>query len=451
MQLAYSPAEDNPLVRAVWRDAGLPAGVDRAIHADDEMLAFLAASRDGDRDRALADYFLSGFQVAETFRALLDWWFGGAARAGSVLDFASGYGRVTRFLVHDLAPERLRVADVYAGGVRFQEDRFGVRGIASTIDPDGFRPAERFDAILVASLFSHLPEPTFHGWLEALWRLVAPGGILVFSVHDESLVTPWSELPPAGLLFAEVSESASLGKGDYGTAWVSEDFVRRAVARVAPRAAVHRLPRALQHFQDLYVASNGAGDRPPLARLRLDREPLASIETLALAAPDRLEVTGWVASAPDAGEGEVAAVEALLDGQVAAQSDGLGPRPDVDRAALGEPLAGRSFWLAIPLPPGISRAAAILSLRAVDRRGRPWLLAASSVDAALLDSARRGLARAESELARAGADHAARLAAANARRAGLEARLAAMEASRFWKLRRRWFALKRLLRLTDEE
>jgi len=40
MRLAYSPDENNPLVRAVCRDGGLPEGVDLAIHADDEMLAF---------------------------------------------------------------------------------------------------------------------------------------------------------------------------------------------------------------------------------------------------------------------------------------------------------------------------------------------------------------------------------------------------------------------------
>jgi SAM-dependent methyltransferase len=445
MHLAYSPAEDNPLVRAVCRDAGFPAGVDLAIHADDEMLAFLAATRGGDRDRALADYFLSGSQAAAIVRQLLDRWFGGAARVGSVLDFASGYGRVTRFLVRELPPERLAVADIYAEGVRFQRDRFGVRGLVSAGDPSEFRPAERFDAVLVTSLFSHLPEPAFHGWMEALWRLVAPGGLLVFSVHDGSLLEPDDALPEAGILFAEVSESASLGKGDYGTSWVSEGFVRRAVARVAPRASVHRLPRALHHFQDLYLAANGAGDLPALAKLRVDREPLAFLETVRFLAPDRLEATGWVASAPAAGDEEIDAVEALLDGEVLARNAELGPRPDVDHARSGEPLRARGFRLDLSLPRCLSHAAT-LSLRTADRRGRTSLLAASSLETALLESARLDAARAEAELKRAREE----LAVAKAENAGLAALLAAMETSRFWKLRDRWFAVKRFLRLTDE-
>jgi hypothetical protein len=41
-------------------------------------------------------------------------------------------------------------------------------------------------------------------------------------------------------------------------------------------------------------------------------------------------------------------------------------------------------------------------------------------------------------------------AAADERIAALETRIAAMRASRFWKMRDRWFAVKRRLGLTDE-
>jgi SAM-dependent methyltransferase len=446
MELAYSAAEENPLVRAVSRDAGFPDGVDLAIHADDEMLSFLAATRGGDRDRALADYFLSGFQVSLALRQLLDGWFGGAARVGSVLDFASGYGRVTRFLVRELPPDRLTVADIYAGGVAFQRQRFGVRGLASAGDPAAFLPAERFDAVLVTSLFSHLPAPAFHGWMEALWRLVAPGGLLVFSVHDGSLLEGKGDLPAEGILFAEVSESASLGKGDYGTAWVSEEFVRRAVARVAPRASVRRLPRALQHFQDLYLVANGAGDPQMLemlATLRVEREPLSFLESARLLDPGLLAASGWAASTPE--DEEIAAVEALLDGEAVAATSALGPRPDVDRSRQGEPLRARAFYLEIPLPPALSHRA-VLSLRSLDRRGHRSLLAASTLETALLEGARSDAARAAAETARVREE----LAVVKAKNAGLAARIAGMESSRFWAMRNGWFALKRFLRLTDE-
>ena len=91
---------------------------------------------------------------------------------------------MTRFLVREVPPERIWVADVYAGGVRFQEERFGVHGIVSTIRPEDFACAERFDAILVTSLFTHLPDERFVAWLRVLLGLLAPGGMLAFSAHS---------------------------------------------------------------------------------------------------------------------------------------------------------------------------------------------------------------------------------------------------------------------------
>jgi len=112
---------------------------------------------------------------------------------------------------------------------------------------------------------------------------------------------------------------------------------------------------------------------------------------------------------------------------------------------MGEPLRARGFRLEVPLPPCLSRGA-ILSLRAVDHGGRRFLLSASSLDAALLDGARLDASRALSELAEVREE----LAVAKARNAGLAARIESMQTSRFWWLRNRWFAAKRLLRLTDE-
>ncbi|HTQ80135.1 MAG TPA: class I SAM-dependent methyltransferase, partial [Thermoanaerobaculia bacterium] len=168
MELAYRNEDANPLVVAVCPPRLLSQGLNLNIHAADEMLSFLEDTFGGDRDQALAVYFDSGRLIWETFREILAWRFGDLDRMGRLLDFASGYGRVTRFAVRDLAPERVWVADIYEQGVRFQEEQFGVHGLVSTASPTDFVTAERFDAILVSSLFSHLPEDTFHTWLARL-------------------------------------------------------------------------------------------------------------------------------------------------------------------------------------------------------------------------------------------------------------------------------------------
>src|SRR5206468_9204978 len=96
--------------------------------------------------------------------------------------------------------------------------------------------------------------------------------------------------------------------------------------------------------------------------------------------------------------------------------------------------------------------------------GERSLLYEDRVLAALLRSARLDLIMLERRRLAAERESGERLAAERAaheraeaaladagwRIAVLEARLAAMRASRFWKLRERWFALKRALRLTDE-
>jgi len=442
MQPVPSLAETSSLVRSLISDLGLdPGAIDLAIDPEDEMLGFLLESCEGDRDRALHAYFQSGASVAGAMAQVLAWRFGEPGRVGRLLDFASGYGRVTRFLLRLLPAERIWVADVYAAGVTFQQRRFGVHGIVSTIRPEDFAPAAgsgTFDAILVTSLFTHLPEERFVAWLRVLMALLAPGGVLAFSVHDRSLLPAGAELPASGLLFREISESGSLAGTDYGSTWVSEEFVRGALRRAlsgggGAGASLHRLERGLCNFQDLYVAVPEAD--ADFSGLAFRGEPYLFVERCAMAGPDHLELSGW---AGVLGCGSLAAVEAWLDGQLLARLPIDGSRPEV-AAMLGDPRLERSGWGgACRLPPGISRSTSLLRLRVVDDRGAAHPEAAATLEAALHDSTKLEVTVLRRELRQA-AEHAARQAR---EAAALEARIAAMEASRFWKLRNQWFRVK---------
>ena len=437
-----SLAETSFLVRSLLADLGLePGDVDLAIDPEDEMLGYLVGSCAGDRERALYAYFQSGASIAGAMAQVLAWRFGEPGRVGRLLDFASGYGRVTRFLVRLLPAERIWVSDVYAEGVSFQQRRFGVHGIVSTIRPEDFAAAAdsgTFDAILVTSLFTHLPEERFVAWLRVLMALLAPGGVLAFSVHDRSLLPAGAELPASGLLFREISESGSLAGTDYGSTWVSEEFVRSALRRAllgggGAGASLHRLERGLCNFQDLYVAVPEAD--ADFSGLAFRGEPYLFVERCAMAGPDRLELSGW---AGVLGCGSLAAVEAWLDGQLLARLPIDGSRPEV-AAMLGDPRLERSGWGgACRLPPGISRSTSLLRLRVVDDRGAAHPEAAATLEAALHDSTKLEVTVLRRELRQA-AEHAARQAR---EAAALEARIAAMEASRFWKLRNQWFRVK---------
>jgi SAM-dependent methyltransferase len=446
MILAFRPDETSPLVDTLLAGLGIPPGtLDRAIDARDEMLGYLVENQEGDRERALFQYFRTGASIAGSIGQVLHWRFGDPGRIGKLLDFASGYGRVTRFLVREIPPERVWVADVYADGVRFQEERLGVHGIVSTVRPEGFSCAERFDAILVTSLFTHLPEERFLGWLRVLLGRLAPGGLLAFSVHSPEVLPPGVEMPASGFCFQETSESGSLDTRDYGSTWVTEGFVRGALERVAgPEASLHRLERGLCDFQDLYLAIPEPG--VSFASLSFQGEPRCFVERADLSSDGRrLDLEGWAAVRT----GAVRAVEVILDGERLAVAPVDRPRGDVAEL-LGEGYPRCGWACSCALPAGLSRSSAVLLLRVVDGRGVTHPVFAGSLDALLLTAARLTVSTLRRDLFYTEAALTEDLARAAVEAEALRARIAAMEASRFWKLRDAWFRVKRGLGLTDQ-
>jgi SAM-dependent methyltransferase len=445
MTLAFSSAETSPYVRAFLADQGIADGaLDVAIDDRDEMLSFLVQSHAGDRERALFAYFRSGLSIADSMTQILRWRFGGLAGCGALLDFASGYGRVTRFFLRDLPAERVWVSDIYADGVRFQEERFGVHGIVSTVRPEDFTRPERFDAITVTSLFTHLPDPRFVGWLRVLLGLLRPGGVLVFSVHGPGVLAPEQKIPEGGILFHELSESTSLDTSDYGSTWVTEDYVRAAAARAADGpVSVHRLPRGLCNFQDLYVAVREEG--ADFSGLAFQGEPELQIDECSLAGPDALFLRGWTLVRA----GAVRSVEATLDGVPLAAATVGAPRPDVANL-FGDRYSNPGWSGLFPLPPGAPRREAVLIVRVVDARGRALPLWASSIEGTLLASSRQEVAHLQTMVADLRAEVERVEARAAADREYFEARIAGMEASRFWKLRTAWFHVREALGIREK-
>jgi SAM-dependent methyltransferase len=447
MTLAFRPGDDVPVVQSLIEDLGVaPGTLGLAIDDRDEMLGFLVDAYDGDREQALFRYFRSGASIADSMLQVLRWHFGATDRIGKLLDFASGYGRVTRFLVREIPAERIWAADIYEGGVRFQEETFGVHGIVSTTRPEDFSCAERFDAILVTSLFTHLPEERFIAWLRVLVGLLAPGGILAFSTHSPAVLPAGTAMPESGIFFQPTSESTSLDKHDYGSTWVTPEFVRAALDRAgSPRASLHCLGRALCNFQDLclVVAAPQVDFRP----LSFQWEPYLFLDRAQLwEMGRRLDLRGWVAAL----SGPVRAIEVRLDHELLTTISKFDPRPDV-AAFLGDERFLNTGWsCSCSLPAGASHSAAVLRLLVVDGRGVSWPLWAGSIEAMRLAGAQNELKDLHQILRDKTEEMHALQAQAAQTQAALTARIQAMEASRFWKLRNAWFQVKRGLRLTDE-
>jgi SAM-dependent methyltransferase len=349
-----------------------------------------------------------------------------------MLDFASGYGRLTRLLVHERLAEEVTVSDILEGGMEFQAQQFGVRTILSTTDPENFVAAEKYDLIFVASLFTHLPEATFLAWLRRLAELLTPGGLLIFSVHDEQLAP---ESFDGGIKFESRSESRVLDVNDYGSTWVTEEYVREQIQAIDPSFACIRMRRALAEWQDVYVVSPS-----PIAHPAPRRVPKGFVDRLD-PMPEGVRLQGWATAVT----GRADRVEVRLGDTVVATTRDFGPRPDV-AAWVGVETATDSGWgVTIPHAAIRSFRYEVVTVSAWTREGEERILFLGTLDSLKGHTAHEKARFLEESLGKQSQELASvrhQLAVAQHQRAERDAEIAAMKQSRFWKARDRWFALK---------
>lgn len=452
--LAYANSSHSALVQALCREV-LNDGVNLNISAADEMLLFFQRFQSYLPEQAVAMYFESGRRIWRTLRQILAWRFGSPGWGGQILDFASGFGRVTRHIVAEVAPDSIWVSDIYAAGVAFQQREFGVHGIVSTADPNQFPCDRTFDCILVSSLFTHLPEPRFMEWLHRLGSLVTPGGALLLSVHDMSLHSQAAaSASTPGIVFEELSESGSLDTGEYGSSWVTEEFVRSAVRQAIGPCPVLRIPRGLASFQDLYVVPMGeASDSPAVfSSLEIEREPDGFFEHCSWVGKRRLYLSGWIGDRVTRRPPREVLIR--IGDVLVASCRELQPRPLVEGFAA-DPMEAFGWQATVEIPPDAHPELACLSIRPVLSEGEEVSLYSGPVLWACLRSAQLDAATLHTRLLRREADHDEELARQRntyeSKIAELAGRVRWMEASRFWKARNLWFRFKRAVGLTPPE
>lgn len=231
-----------------------PQSFNSFIHKNCQMFSF--GSKNVEKSTGyMANYFAAGQQMLYPLKEIIKWKFKKFSNISNFLDFASGFGRLTRFLVQELDTTKIWISDIQSEAVAFQKEQFDVNGFVSTIDPTQLHCKEQFDCIFVASLFTHLPEQRFHEWLKQLFQILTPDGILIFTVHDHSNA-PLLELSESGIHFnPNASEIKTLDSGEYGSAHVTENFVANAIAKATGGIGNYfRFPKGLWHH-DIYLVS----------------------------------------------------------------------------------------------------------------------------------------------------------------------------------------------------
>jgi SAM-dependent methyltransferase len=308
------------------------------IHRNDQMLLH-SLNYFREVNWSLSQYFNVALQQHNAAQQILRCIFGEPGSDFHILDFACGYGRLIRFLTLSVPPSRVWASDIQSDAVDFVTRQFGVRGVPSHVDPERFDPGRRFHFIWAASLFSHLPRTLFQGWLRRLTSLLEPGGILCFSARDERLLPPQWPMPPDGFRYDTVSENAELDTSVYGTTWVTEAYVRRAIAAVAgPNYDCWRLARGLANEQDIYIT----GRNPPRGLESLSRFRQGAwgwIDECRVSDDGELYLRGWAASLDD---GAIEAVTVTLDGETHRCPTGL--ESDDVRRVLQDERLGFCDW-----------------------------------------------------------------------------------------------------------
>lgn len=235
-----------------------------AVDPQDDLLHYAIANAGDVRlreYRGFDSYFNGGLENVGAIEDVLAETGPPLAQARSILEFACGYGRLTRHLVPRIERSRLTVSDIDADGVEFVTSTFGVKGFTSATDPADLVCEGRFELIVVVSLFSHLPEATWTSWLRTLLALLAPGGTLLFTTHrmrGHAVLPEDREGFARGFLYKAHNETRGrLDVEDYGTAVVSHDYLLAALDAAGATLIGHR--KLAVGIQDAYVVRASAG------------------------------------------------------------------------------------------------------------------------------------------------------------------------------------------------
>lgn len=207
-------------------------GVSHEVHHNDFIYEFILNHPNfATLDSAVTNYFESGRQSAVMLCDLLVE-LGYNPRALSMLEFASGYGCVTRHLPVVMPGLESIACDIHAAAVDFIVNRLHQAAIISNATPEHLILPKKYDVVFALSFFSHMPRSVWGRWVSALYQNICRGGVLLFTTHGEKSKKYFSDpiIPDDGFWFKAVSEQQDLETVEYGATIVTSTFVEKEIA-----------------------------------------------------------------------------------------------------------------------------------------------------------------------------------------------------------------------------
>jgi SAM-dependent methyltransferase len=218
---------DVAILEPELRECAAKFQVSPEVHTEDYIFQFIYNHpRHATKFAAMTEYFASGHTSATRFDDLVTKFCVEQRRPLEVLEFAAGYGCVTRHL-KKLDKYDVYSCDIHPQAVDFLSDRIGVRAILSNRIPSELPVDRQFDVVFALSFFSHMPDAVWEPWLRRLLDFVADDGLLIFTTHGHKSVKYMRSPPPDehGYWFRAASEQKDLPADDYGTTVTTARYV----------------------------------------------------------------------------------------------------------------------------------------------------------------------------------------------------------------------------------
>jgi SAM-dependent methyltransferase len=214
----------------------------------------------------IASYRERALNVIEKIEVTLDAAGTSFDRVERWLDFGCGYGRVVRFLLERVPPERIAVADVVREGVDFCSSEFGVHPVYSDANLSRLRLGS-FDFIYAISVITHLNERNSLSFLRLLGESVRVNGLVLFTTHGQwSLEHPETYGEEYAARAAAIKNDVEtrgtcflpyryLQGDEYGVAWHSRKYVEETMLRLHAGRLRPLLfeARGLDNHQDVFA------------------------------------------------------------------------------------------------------------------------------------------------------------------------------------------------------
>lgn len=237
-------------------------GVSADIHVDDHIFGYLLKVHGQDLQKTLDAYLNSGRTSSEKIRDLIAELQGATVVDGkivdpmTILDFASGYGCVTRHFKNVIPQGRLVAIDIHDKAMYFNTAHLGVQAVVSDVNPARVNPFFQFDFVFALSFFSHMPKERIGPWLGKLVQFVKTGGLLMFTTHGTTTHRDHlahMKVDHDGYAFEKTFEQADLSLDDYGNAVTYPLLILRELNRLRDIELVMFRAAAWSTHQDLYV------------------------------------------------------------------------------------------------------------------------------------------------------------------------------------------------------